>query len=51
METFISLIANYVNYVILYGNIDQTLVNSVHSLLNFENRWIWLSCNYNTVYS
>jgi len=35
---------------LLYWNIDQTLVNSLHSLLDLLNRWIRLSCYCNRVF-
>jgi len=35
---------------VLHGNIDQTLVNSLHSLLTFVYRWIRLWCYDNRVY-
>ena len=35
---------------VFHGNIDQTLMNSLHGRLNFLNRLIRLSCYYNRVY-
>jgi len=37
------------NELLLYANIDQKLVNSLHGLLNLRNRRIRLSCYYNRV--
>jgi len=46
---FDSHILKYTTMILLYERIDQTLVNSLHGLLNCENRWIRLSCYYITV--
>jgi len=40
----------YLLMEVLYASIDQKLVNSLHGLLNeLWNRWIRLSCYYNSV--